>query len=211
MAAGTAGALGLLCYYVALATGTMGVVAPVTSLGVIVPIVFGFLVGETPTTLAIAGMALAIFGIVLTSGPEFGGGASPRPVLIAALAGLFFGVFFVFADHGSDHSPLLTLWAMRMTVAVAFVCVALLRRTHGGIERRDFNWLAVIAAGDLGANLCFAVASTLGYVSVTSVLSSLFPVVTVLLARVVLKERLKSIQIAGVAVTMLGVGLISTG
>ncbi len=211
MAAGAAGALGLICYYVALATGTMGVVAPVTSLGVIVPIVFGFLVGEVPTSLALVGMVAAILGIVLTSGPEFTGGASPRPVLIAALGGLFFGVFFVFADHGSEHSPLLTLWAMRMTVAAAFICVALFRRTTGGIERRDYSWLVVIAAGDLGANLFFAIASTMGYVSITSVLSSLFPVVTVLLARAVLKERLKAVQIAGVAVTMLGVALISAG
>jgi len=131
--------------------------------------------------------------------------------LIAALGGLFFGVFFVFADHGSEHSPLLTLWAMRMTVAAAFICVALFRRTTGGIERRDYSWLVVIAAGDLGANLFFAIASTMGYVSITSVLSSLFPVVTVLLARAVLKERLKAVQIAGVAVTMLGVALISAG
>ncbi len=211
MAAGAAGAVGLTCYYLALATGTMGVVAPVTSLGVMVPVVFGFLIGEVPTAVALAGMSIAIVGIVLTSGPEFSGGASPKPILIAALGGLFFGVFFVFADHGSEDSPLLTLWAMRLTVAASFVCVALIRRTTGGIERGDFGWLLVIAAGDLGANLFFGIASTLGYVSITSVLSSLFPVVTVLLARAVLKERLKPIQIVGTVVTMLGVALISAG
>ncbi|MEJ7708229.1 MAG: DMT family transporter [Nocardioidaceae bacterium] len=211
MAAGAAGACGLICYYLALATGTMGVVAPVTSLGVIVPIVFGLLIGEVPTTLALVGMGIAIVGIVLTSGPEFSGGASPRPVLIAALGGLCFGAFFVFADHGSEDSPLLTLWTMRMTVATAFVAVALVRRTTGGIEQRDYSWLLIIAAGDLGANLFFGIASTMGYVSITSVLSSLFPVVTVLLARAVLKERLKPVQIAGAAVTMLGVALISAG
>ena len=209
MAAGAAGALGLYCYYLALATGTMGVVAPVTSLGVLVPIVFGFIVGEVPTTVAIVGMGVALLGIVLTSGPEFSGDSSPRPVLIAALAGLFFGVFFVFADHGSEDSPLLTLWAMRMTVATAFVLVALFRRTTGGVEPSDYGWLIVIAAGDLAANLFFAIASTMGYVSITSVLSSLFPVVTVLLARAVLKERLRHVQIIGTGVTMLGVALIS--
>ncbi len=211
MAAGASGAFGLICYYHALATGTMGVVAPVTSLGVIVPVVIGFLAGEAPSALTTAGMAVAIVGIVLTSGPEFSGGTSGTPVLIAALGGLFFGVFFVCMDHGSNDGPLLTLWSMRASVAVAFMVAALVRRTTGGLEPRDYGWVVLVAVGDLGANLLFGIASTKGYVSITSVLSSLFPVVTVLLARLVLSERLRRIQIAGVAVTMLGVALISAG
>jgi drug/metabolite transporter (DMT)-like permease len=211
MAAGASGALGLSCYYFALSTGTMGVVAPVTSFGVVVPVAVGVLAGESPSMVTLGGIAVAIVGIVLTSGPEFSGGASARPVLIAAMGGLFFGVFFVFMDHGSEDSPLLTLWTMRATVALAFAVAALARRTTGGLERRDFLWVSGIAAGDLGANLTFGIASTLGYVSITAVLSSLFPVVTVLLAWMVLRERLRRIQIAGVAVTMLGVALISAG
>ncbi len=209
MAAGSIGALGLICYYLALSTGTMGVVAPVTSLGVIVPVVVGFLAGESPSRVTLIGIAVALVGIVLTSGPEFGGEASPRPVLIAALAGVCFGVFFVCMDRGSEDSPLLTLWTMRATVAGAFAVAAVARRTTGGLQARDFIWVACIGAGDLGANLTFGIASTLGYVSITSVLSSLFPVVTVILAGIVLKERLRRVQIAGVAVTMLGVVLIS--
>jgi drug/metabolite transporter (DMT)-like permease len=211
MAAGASGSLGLVCYYFALATGTMGVVAPVTSLGVSVPVVVGILSGESPTRASLAGIALAVVGVVLASGPDFGRVAAyTRAVLIAVLAGLFFGGFFVFASEGADDSPLLTLWAMRATVTTAFVLVALGRRTTGGLVGRDYLWLVGIAGGDIGANLLFAIASTKGYVSITSVLSSLFPVVTVLLARLVLAERLRRIQIAGAVVTMLGVALISS-
>jgi drug/metabolite transporter (DMT)-like permease len=211
MAAGASGSLGLICYYLALSTGTMGVVAPVTSLGTVVPVAVGILSGETPSRITLGGIVVAIVGIVLTSGPEFGAAAAARPVVIAMLAGIFFGFFFVFANKGADDSPLLTLWAMRVTVAGAFAIAALALRTTGGLEARDYLWVFGIAAGDMGANLLFTIASTKGYVSITSVLSSLFPVVTVLLARVVLSERLRRVQIAGVAVTMLGVALISGG
>jgi drug/metabolite transporter (DMT)-like permease len=211
MAAGATGALGLISYYVALATGTMGVVAPVASLGVAVPVVVGIVAGESPSSITIGGIAVTMAGIVLTSGPEFAGGSPVRPVFIGALAGLFFGLFFVCMDRGAEDSPLLTLWAMRVTVTAAFLVAALARGTTGGLRGRDYTWVVAISAGDLGANLAFAVASTQGFVSITSVLSSLFPVVTVLLARAVLKERLRPVQIAGVVVTMLGVTLISAG
>jgi drug/metabolite transporter (DMT)-like permease len=169
IAAGASGALGLGCYYAALASGTMGVVAPVTSLGVVVPIVIGLAAGEN------------------------------------------FGIFFTCVDNGAEDSPVLTLWAMRGSVTLAFVVVALVRRTTGGLAGTDFAWVLLIAAGDLSANLMFAIASTKGFVSITSVLSSLFPVVTVLLARAILRERLRLVQTLGVAVTMVGVALISFG
>jgi drug/metabolite transporter (DMT)-like permease len=212
MAAGASGSLGLICYYLALSTGTMGVVAPVTSLGTVVPVAVGILSGESPSRITLGGIVVAIVGIVLTSGPELGvAAAAARPVVIAMFAGVFFGFFFVFANKGADDSPLLTLWAMRVTVAGAFAIAALILRSTGGLQGRDYLWVFGIAAGDMGANLLFTIASTKGYVSITSVLSSLFPVVTVLLARVVLTERLRRVQIAGVAVTMLGVALISGG
>jgi drug/metabolite transporter (DMT)-like permease len=211
MAAGTAGSAGLVCYYLALSTGTMGVVAPVTSLGTVVPVIVGLASGETPSGVTASGIAVAIVGIVLTSGPEFTGGASMQPVVIAAIGGVCFGFFFVFMDRGANESPILTLWSMRATVALVFVVAALGRRSMFGVRGLDYLWIVGIASFDLGANLTFGIASTKGYVSITSVLASLFPVVTVLLARMVLKERLRLIQKAGVVVTMTGVALISAG
>nr|MBA3233792.1 EamA family transporter [Propionibacteriales bacterium] len=133
------------------------------------------------------------------------------PVLVAAMAGVFFGIFFVFMDQGAEDGPLLTLWTMRASVATVFIALAIVKRTTGGLTGRDLGLVVIVAAGDLGANLAFGVASTKGFVSITSVLSSLFPVVTVLLARAVLHERLRRVQVIGVVVTMAGVIGISAG
>lgn len=209
--AGGAGSLGLGCYYTALASGTMGVVSPIAAMGVVVPVFVGFLAGESPAVIQVIGIITSIVGIVLTSGPELSGGGSARPVLLAVVAGLFFGVFFPAMDAGAKVSPLMTLWGMRAGVTVFFVAVALTRRTTGGVAVADLGLIAVVAAGDLLANLFFGIASTLGYLSITSVLSSLYPVATVFLARFVLHERLRAIQLLGAMVTMAGVVLISTG
>jgi drug/metabolite transporter (DMT)-like permease len=211
VAAGVASASGVLSYYSALASGTMGVVAPVASLGVVVPVIFGLVTGETPSTMVAGGIVVAIVGVVCASGPEFVGKQSARPVLVAALAGFCFGIFFVFLANGSESSALLTVWTMRATVTLGFVVLAIVRRTTGNLERRDSAWVLGIAAGDLAANVLLGIATTLGYVSITSVLSSLYPVVTVVIAAVVLRERLLRVQVVGVVVTMLGVALISSG
>jgi drug/metabolite transporter (DMT)-like permease len=100
---------------------------------------------------------------------------------------------------------------MRAGVAAFFLVVALVRRTVGAVSPADVRLIAVVATGDLLANFTFGVASTLGYLSITSVLSSMYPVATVILARFVLQERLRGIQLAGVLVTLAGVALISTG
>src|SRR3954464_5120644 len=164
VAAGVAGSAGLVCYYLALSTGTMGVVAPVTSLGTVVPVVVGLVGGETPSAVTACGIVVAIVGIVLTSGPEFTGGASIRPVVIAAIGGVCFGFFFVFMDRGANESPILTLWAMRATVAVPFALVALWKRSMFGVRGVEYLWIFGIASFDLGANLTFGIASTKGYV-----------------------------------------------
>lgn len=211
IAAGSAGSFGLGCYYVALSSGTMGVVSPIAALGVTVPVLVGFLTGEKPALLQVLGIVVAIVGTVITSGPELSGGASPRPVVLAVVSGLLFGVFFLAMNAGAEVSSLMTLWSMRAGVAAFFVVVALVRRTVGSVTGADVRLIAVVATGDLLANFCFGVASTLGYLSITSVLSSMYPVATVILARVVLRERLRNIQLAGVLVTLTGVALISAG
>jgi drug/metabolite transporter (DMT)-like permease len=209
--AGATGCIGLICFYTALATGTMGVVSPIASMGAIVPVVVGFASGESPSGTQLAGIALALVGVVAASGPELSGDTGGRPVLLAVVAGAMFGLVFVGLDQGSASSPLMTLLGMRLASCGALLAGAAIFRTTAGLRVADLPLLAVVGLADLGANFMFGLASTRGLVSLVSVLGSLYPVVTVLLARLVLAERLRLIQAVGVAVALTGVVLISAG
>jgi drug/metabolite transporter (DMT)-like permease len=209
--AGLAGSAGLLCFYAALAAGTMGVVSPIAALGAVVPLLVGVLLGESPSATALAGVVLALAGAVAASGPELRGAAGARPVVLAVLAGLGFGVAMTLIARGSRSDALLTLTGMRATSVLGFAVAAVALRTRGALDRRDVGPLAVIGGGDVGANLLYALATQRGFLSVTSVLGSLYPVVTVLLARAVLRERLRLVQQAGVTAALAGVVLVSLG
>lgn len=209
MAAGVAGALGLLAFYAALSTGTMGVVAPVASLGAAIPVLLGVLGGESPSPIAWSGIVVAIVGVVLASGPELQQGLGARPVLLACLAAVGFGLALFALDRGARVTLLHTLWGMRLTSCFGYAAVALTVGSLGGVNRRDVGWLAAVGLGDLLANALFGAASAMGLVSIASVLGSLYPVATILLARRFLQERLRPIQIVGVSIAMVGIVLIA--
>jgi drug/metabolite transporter (DMT)-like permease len=207
--AGTCGLLGLSCFYTALSSGTMGVVAPIAALGTIIPVLLGVATGESPHPLAWIGIVVAIVGVFLASGPELTGAVSARPVLLAACAAVGFGFALFCLDRGARSSTLMTLWGMRATSITVFTLLALRLRTVGGVTPREVPTLAIIGCADLLANAMFAMASSRGSVSITAVLGSLYPLATILLARVLLRERLRPIQLAGVACAMVGVGCIA--
>lgn len=220
-AAGVAGLVGLVCFYAALAAGTMGVVSPIAALGVVVPVLVGLLRGERPAAVQLAGITIAILGVVLASGPELSGRAGVRPLVLAAVAAGGFGGALLFIAEGSRSSTLMTLVTMRVT-SVSLLALALavaLRRAASGrldgarlrLDRRDVGLVVLVGVGDVGANLAFGLASTRGLVSVVAVLGSLYPVVTVLLARVLHGERLGRAQTVGVAGALGGVAMIAGG
>jgi drug/metabolite transporter (DMT)-like permease len=214
--AGVAGLVGLVCFYAALAAGTMGVVSPIAALGVVVPVLVGLARGERPAAVQLVGIAIAVMGVVLASGPELSGRAGATPLLLALVAAVGFGLALLFIAEGSATSTLMTLVAMRVT-SVSILAVALLlvlrRRARPALalDRRDLWLVVLIGVGDVAANLTFGLASTRGLVSVVAVLGSLYPVVTVLLARVVHGERLGAAQTVGVAGALGGVALIAAG
>lgn len=208
--AGVAGAAGLVSFYTALATGTMGVVAPIAALGAAVPVTLGVLSGETPGGLAWVGMAVGMGGAALASGPELQAGMSVRPVALAVTAAGCFGTALFALDRGARSSLLHTLWGMRLTSVTLFVVIALVLRSVGGVRARDLPVLTAVGFADLAANTLFGVASASGYVSVASVLGSLYPVATILLARIVLGERLIAVQRVGVVLSMAGVVCIAS-
>lgn len=207
--AGVSGALGLLCFYAALSTGTMGVVAPIAAVGSGIPVLLGVLSGEQPSSLAWWGIGVALVGVVLASGPELQQGLGARPVLLACLAALGFGVALFALDRGARVSLLHTLWGMRLASGVGYLALGLIARSLGGVTARQIPVLAAIGVGDLAANALFGMASSMGMVSIAAVLGSLYPVVTIVLARVVLHERLRTVQVLGSSLALSGVVLIA--
>jgi drug/metabolite transporter (DMT)-like permease len=241
VAAGAVGLVALVAFYGALSTGTMGIVAPIAGTGAVVPVIFGLASGEAPSGLQIAGIVAAVGGVVLASGPELSGrggetGGGTRPLVLALVAAVGFGFVFVLIHKAATHNVVMTLLAMRATSVsiVALLGIGYLLRhrgresvdarygarhrggapeepRYGGLRRRDIPVIAVIGWTDLGANGLYGYASRHGLVSVTAVLASLYPAVTVLLARFIEGERMRRIQDIGVGLAMCGVVLLAAG
>jgi drug/metabolite transporter (DMT)-like permease len=219
LAAGLCGLVALAAFYRALAIGTMGVVAPVAALGVVVPVAAGLVDGESPSGLQLAGITIAVVGVVLASGPELRGRSGALPLVLAAVAAVGFGAVLVLiaegTESGSFGSVVMTLLTMRLVTVVLLTLLLLAalrsRGAETGVRRADLPVLVAIGALDVGANASFAVAAQSDLISVTAVLASLYPVVTVLLARKIHAERLGGVQLIGVALALVGVVLLAGG
>jgi len=209
--AGAMGLLGLVGFYTALATGQMGIVAPISSLSAVVPVTIGLVLGERPASVQLAGIAVALVGVILASGPELNGKVDPRPVFLALFAALTFGICVYFMAKGGQINPTMTIVSMRATQFIVVAIIAVAVRSIGGLVKQDLPILAAIGITDAGANILFAFAASLGLLSVVAVLGSLYPIVTVLLAWWIHKERLIPIQYLGIVFTFSGVALISLG
>lgn len=219
-AAGLAGILGLGAFYRALAIGTMSIVAPISATGVIIPVVVGLLQGEEPSTIASAGLVLAIVGVVLASResrpegvPEIDEAARRQSILLALVAGVGFGAYFTFADLAAEES---VTWALLLSRAVglALLLAVVLRVVGTATVPRTAPALApLVAIGilDLIANALYNVATTKGDLSGVAVAAALYPVVTVLLAALVLHERVRGSQALGVVAALTGVVMVAAG
>jgi drug/metabolite transporter (DMT)-like permease len=208
------GTAGVVAFYEALATGTMGIVAPIASTGVVVPVAVGFAQGDRPSGWQLAGIVVAVLGVILASGPELQRdgerSAAARPLWLAGIAAIGFGVVFVAIGHGAEHSTLMTLVVMRAVAIVFMLGIARVTSTSLRVGASDLPMLFVVGTFDVGANATFAYASRHGLLSVVSVLSSLYPAMTVVLARAVHTERLAKVQMFGVVGALAGVVLIAS-
>jgi drug/metabolite transporter (DMT)-like permease len=208
--AGFCGYFGLLCLYAGLATGRMGVVSPISSLSVLFPLLFAFIVkGDRLATPVMIGVIAAVVGGFLASGPEISQGLPLRPVLLALGAALGFGTALTFMAIGSQTSSLMTMVTMRAATFIVSAGILLKRRNIGGVTSREIPLLIAIGISDFLANLLLGVATTKGLVSLAMVLGSLYPIATALLAFIFLKERLHKVQYFGIFFAVLGVALIS--
>jgi len=214
--AGIVGPVGLVSFYWALSIGTMGVVSPVAATGIVVPVAWGLFRGETPTSWQYLGIVIGFVGVILASGPDApregaAREAHTKSIVLALVAALGFGGSFVCLDGGGEFSIGMTLVVQRSTSVILMVVPVVVFTRLAGLRWRDLPGLAGVGAGDAAANGAFAWSSTLGLLSVTSVLGSLYPVATLLLARVVLKERLTRLQLYGVVLALCGIALLAAG
>ena len=209
--AGSLGFIGLVAFYSGLATGRMGVVAPISAMSVLIPITIAFINGEQPTSLQILGMSIALLGAVCASGPEIKGGLAVRPIILAVIAACGFGGAVTFIAKGSETSALMTLTTMRFTTFVVALFLFARFRSVGGLGRKDLPILILIGGADFAGNLLLGVATTKGLVSVAVVLGALYPIITALLAYKFLNEILHKIQYLGIAFAITGVAFISLG
>jgi len=208
--AGLCGYLGLMSLYGGLSTGRMGVVSPISSLGGLIPLAYAIVVkGDHLSTILSVGVAAAILGGFLASGPEVSQGLPLKPVLLALSAALFFGLALVFMAIGSQSSALMTMTMMRTTTLIIGLAIFAKYRHVGGLGKPELPILIYIGVADFAANLLLGVATTKGLVSLAMVLGSLYPIATALLAYKFLHERLHKVQYIGVGLAVFGVALIS--
>jgi drug/metabolite transporter (DMT)-like permease len=216
---GVAGVVGLVSFYAALAAGTMGVVAPIAAAGAALPVLAGLVSGERPGPVALSGAVTALAGVVAAAGPELGRdalGGRRRAVGLAVIAALLFGIEISSLAHGSADSVTTTLVGMRLS-ALACTALALTPTRRPGRHRlpdprpsgRDLPGLLALGALDVGATLAYALAARAGLVSLVAVLASCYPAVTVLLAHRLHGERLRPVQIGGIAAVLVGAALIA--
>ena len=210
-AAGVTGAFGVAALYKGLAIGRMGVIAPVASvLTAVIPVIIGMATEGLPDRLQLAGFALALVSIWLIARPD-GELDSHRGLGLAILAGVSFGLFLACAKQAGHHGVFWPMTAAR----VASTALMLIIVTFSPRDPRPLlpNLIPILIAGvlDSGANALFVAATQHGRLDVAAVLSSLYPASTVVLARVLLKERISGMQSVGIVAALVSVALISAG
>jgi drug/metabolite transporter (DMT)-like permease len=213
-ASGLAGGIGVALLYRGLAIGVMSVVAPVTAVcAVIIPLVVGLALGERPTGLAILGVLLAIVAIVLVSqtGHIEERKRATAGVPIAIASGVAIGIFLVFLERTGPSAGLWPLIAARVVSVTFFTMAGLMSREK--LMPRHESMPIVIGCGvlDILANILYLLAVRRGLLSIVATLTSLYPASTIILARIVLRERLRLLQQAGVACAAVAIMLIVSG
>jgi drug/metabolite transporter (DMT)-like permease len=211
--AGVVGVVGLSAFYRAMAIGTMGVIGPITATAAIVPVAYGLVRGDRPSTLQGVGVGLTVVGVIAASVEPVHADGRRRlgtGVGLALVAALSFGCALIGLSKGAAGGAAWATLTMRVAGVPLVLALAFAFRPRAPSRR---TWLVLLGAGfaDTGATLLYAAATTKGLLSVVAVLSSLYPIVIVVLARVLLAERVARTQLAGVAVALAGVALISAG
>jgi len=211
VAGGIAGGIGIVALYHGLATGRMGVVAPVTGVfAAAIPVVFGVLTEGLPSWLVVAGIGLAIVAVILVSRVD-DDRTGPSGIGVALIAGVAIGSFGIAISQLSDGHTFGPLTIIRTTQAALIVGVIVIGRQAW---RADRSWIpAMIGVGalDMAGNAAFILAVQAGSLAIAAILSSLYPVTTVILATLFLRERVTRAHAAGIALAAVAIVCIAAG
>jgi drug/metabolite transporter (DMT)-like permease len=208
--AGIVGQVGLLSFYRAMAIGQMGIAAPITAvLAAALPVLVGSLAQGLPNTLHIVGFILALVGIWFISRPHPEVGR-PAGLELAFLAGLGFGGFLVLIAQVHENAVFWPLVAARAASISVMLGVILIQRRFTAPIRAVLPLIMLAGIMDVGGNAFFVLAEQAGRLDVASVLSSLYPATTVLLALIILKERLTRVQSVGILLALIAIPMIAT-
>lgn len=213
--AGIGETVGVAALYRGLAIGVMSIVAPVAATAPVVPLVVGLALGEEPGTLQAAGIVLAVVGIVVMATRSKAADENRRAVgmsiVFGALCALGFGSFYVAMDAASEGEIQWALLFARATSVAVFLAVVALTRPTPAPRRSEVPVIAFIGLLIIAADAMYATASTKGVLGVVAALSTLYPIVTIALARVYLRELVEPRQRLGIALSLSGVVAISAG
>ena len=211
--AGSGEVVGISALYRGLARGTMSIVAPISNAAPVVPLFTAAFLGEVPGRTQLAGLAMVLVGILMTSLERSDPGVGTRRRRVSIMCGLLsalgFGTFFTAINFASEGEVPWALFVARITtvtvLAFAGILFTLLGRYRFAVSTANLPVVAAIGLLMVAADAMYAFASTLGMLSVVAVLAGLHPVVTVALGRVHLKERISATRYAGIAICVLGV------
>ncbi|BBO69526.1 hypothetical protein DSCA_34560 [Desulfosarcina alkanivorans] len=208
--AGIFGVLGLTGLYSGLARGRMGLVAPLSAVvTAVVPMTFSFFVEGLPGGFRLTGFAVAMAAVWFLSSPGGKSRIAPGELRLSLLAGLGFGLFFIFMDHASSQAVLWPLVAARAAAIVVMAVLLAVTRQLAAPPRGQFTFIALAGILDTAGNAAFGMAAHLGRLDIAAILASLYPASTVLLAWLVFRERLGRRQWFGVATAAVALVLIA--
>jgi drug/metabolite transporter (DMT)-like permease len=211
-AAGVCGAIGLGCLYRGMAIGAMGIVAPISATSPAVPLMVDLFRGRSPSLVQWVGIAFALAGVVfLSREPGRIRGRAAAGVGLALIAALGFGLFLVGIGEAAQQSASWAAGTSRLSSVTALVIALVWTRTVPRVSSRLLPVVAIVGAFDTAANALLALAATRGSIGIVAVLSALYPIATILLARAVLHERLGPTRTVAGLVALGGAALIAAG
>ena len=208
--AGAFGGIGILSLYKGLATGRMGVVAPISGvLAAAIPVALGMVLQGVPGPARIGGMLLALLAVILVSRAD--GGGSRRDVGLGLLAGFGIAVFNIGVSRFAPGQVFAPLTIVRASEGLLCVAIVVTGRRPWRVGRPILPLVVLVGALDMGGNAFYILATQAGRLDVATILSSLYPVTTVVLATLILRERIAGSHLVGILLAIVAIVLIGAG